>query len=84
MAVEGNFSMAQSSRGTKKHDAFQRLAVQRTNAVLQRLRILGNCANRQLYEFDDVEVKKIFRAVENEVRATKARFLNSNDRDFSL
>lgn len=67
-----------------KREAFRRLASQRTNAVLERLRILGNCANRQLYEYSDEEIRKIFAAIEKEVRLVKAKFLNSRGPDFSL
>jgi hypothetical protein len=72
------------TRTDKKREAFRRLAAQRTNAVLERLRILGNCANRQLYEYSDDEIQRIFRAIEKEVRVAKAKFLNSRRPDFSL
>ena len=67
-----------------KSKVFQRLATQRTSAILNRIRILGNCANPRLYEYSDVEVKKIFRAIESELRVTKAKFLNSNRSHFQL
>jgi hypothetical protein len=76
--------MPRQDRTIKKREAFRRLAEQRTIAVLQRLRILGNCANRQLYEFDEAEVRKVFRAIEVEVKATRAKFLKSGEKDFSL
>jgi hypothetical protein len=72
------------NRTDKKREAFRRLAAQRTNAAMERLRILGNCANRQLYEYSDDEVQRIFRVIEKEVRAVKAKFLNSRRPDFSL
>jgi hypothetical protein len=74
----------ETTRKQKKHDAFRRLASQRTNAVLERLRILGNCSNPQLYWYSDEEIRKIFGAVEKEVRLVKAKFLNSRRPDFSL
>jgi hypothetical protein len=67
-----------------KHDRFRRLATQRTNAVLERLRILANCANANLYEYTDEDVKKIFGAIEAEVRNIKAKFRNSNRPEFQL
>jgi len=67
-----------------KRDAFRRLATQRTNAVLDRLRILGRCANRQNYEYDTEDVNKIFRAIEAELRGVKAKFRNSKHTEFSL
>ena len=67
-----------------KREAFRRLASQRTTAVLERLRILGNCANSQLYEFSDEEVTRVFRAIESELRVVKAKFRNSSKPNFSL
>lgn len=67
-----------------KREAFQRLATQRTNAVLNRIRILGNCSNPRLYEYTDTEAKKIFNAIESELRVTKAKFMNSNKSTFQL
>ena len=76
--------MSNMSRNDRKKEAFSRLAAQRTNNVLERLRILGNCANRQLYDYSDEDVKKIFAAIDKEVRLVKAKFLNSRRPDFSL
>lgn len=53
---------------------FKRLATQRTNEVLDRLRILGNCADRRSYSYSDEEIDKIFRAIEEQTRLMKARF----------
>jgi hypothetical protein len=67
-----------------KRDAFRRLATQRTNAVLERLRILGRCANRQSYEYDSEDVNKIFRTIEIELRDVKAKFKDSKQTKFTL
>jgi len=72
-----------ASREFRK-DAFRRLATQRTNAVLNRLRILGHCSNPQLYEYSQEDIKKMFRAIESEVKATKAKFVNSSKSEFQL
>ena len=76
--------MSNLSRTDRKKDAFRRLAAQRTNSLLERLRILGNCANRQLYEYSDEDVKRIFAAIDKEVRLVRTKFLNSRRPDFSL
>lgn len=68
----------------KKREAFRRLASKRTNVVLDRLRVLGHCANRHQYEYDHQEVKKIFRAIETELRAVKSKFQNSDQAEFTL
>jgi hypothetical protein len=67
-----------------KNEAFKRLATRRTNAVLERLRILGHCANPQLYEYTEEDVKKIFRAIEKELRVVKMKFQNSAKSEFQL
>lgn len=67
-----------------KREAFRRLVVPRTNAVLDRLRILGHCANRQLYEYDNEDVNKVFRAIEAELRDVRAKFKNTRQSRFTL
>lgn len=68
----------------KKREAFLRLATRRTNAVLDRIRVLGHCANRHQYEYDAEDVNKIFRAIDAELRGVKAKFKNSKQTKFTL
>jgi hypothetical protein len=67
-----------------KHQRFIRLAEKRTNRVLESLRILGNCANRGVYEYEDGEIDRIFREIDAQVRATKALYKASATRQFRL
>ena len=67
-----------------RQEAFRRLATKRTNAVLERIRVLGHCANPQLYEYSEQDVKKIFRAIEKELKIVKTRFQNSSKPEFRL
>ena len=67
-----------------KRDAFRRLATRRTNAAIDRLRVLSHCANPRLYEYTDEDVRKMFRAIESELRATKGKFVNSTRSEFQL
>ena len=67
-----------------KKQRFQRLAERRTNDVLERLRILGNCANRAQYEYTAEEVRKIFKAIETEVNAIKLKFKDGETQKFTL
>lgn len=73
-----------ASSSSKKREAFLRLATKRTNAVLDKIRVLGHCANRHQYEYTQEDVKKIFRAIETELRAVKAKFMNSQQSKFTL
>ena len=67
-----------------KRERFKRLATTRTNSVLKKLQVLGNCSNRQAYEYDEDEIKKIFSVIEKQVADTKARFHFTKKREFKL
>ena len=55
-------------------DRFKRLAAARTNSILQRLKVLGNCSNRHIYEYTEDDIDKIFSEIERKVKETKAKF----------
>ncbi len=64
-----------------KKARFKRLATLRTNAVLHRLKVLSNCSNRQLYEYDEREIDKIFAEIEKMLKVAKAKFNFSKNHD---
>lgn len=57
-----------------KRECFVRIAEARTNKIIDMLRLLGNCSNVATYEYTKEDVKKIFAAIEEELKATKAKF----------
>ena len=57
-----------------KEERFCRLAEQRVNGILDKLRLLGQLANRRNYSYEQDQVDTIFRAINREMRSTKARF----------
>ena len=67
-----------------KKQRFQRLAEKRTNDVLERLRVLGNCANRGQYEYTAEEVRKIFNAIEKALEVIKVKFKDGETQKFKL
>lgn len=67
-----------------RQERFKRLAVYRTNAVLEKLRILGNLSNKANYDFSEQEVNKIFSAIDSQIKAIKARFIFKRKKGFSL
>jgi hypothetical protein len=69
---------------TLKRTAFRRLAERRTTAILERVRLLGNLSNPYAYEYTDEDVKKIFGTIDQELRATRAKFQASRRREFRL
>jgi len=67
-----------------KRERFKCLTSLRTNAVIQRLKVLRNCANRQAYEYTEDEVKKICATIEEQMRIVRARFHLPNEKEFKL
>ena len=68
----------------QKRERFRRLGTQRTNTVLQRLKVLGNCSNRSAYDYTEEEINKIFSEIERRVRETKAKFHFPKNKEFKL
>jgi len=60
-----------------KKERFKRLATHRTNVILHRIKVLSNCANRQLYEYDEKDIDKIFSEIDKSIKIAKAKFLFS-------
>jgi len=74
-------------KDAKKEDRaarFKRVAERRTERILKALRVLGNCSNKSAYLYTDEEVSSIFRAVDEQLRTTKALFHRSRPAKFSL
>lgn len=66
-------------------ERFKRVAEARTSAVLERLRLLGNCANRHNYRYTELQVDKIFAAINRQLKDTRAKFYASkNETSFKL
>ncbi len=70
---------------SQRRNNFKRIASSRTNEVVRRLKILGNCANRSYYDYTEDEVSKIFSEIERKVREAKVKFTFPNrDKEFRL
>ena len=69
-----------------KRDRFVRIAEARTNKIIEMMRLLGNCSVKSNYDYSDEVVKKIFSALEKELKITKNKFLglDSNNEKFTL
>lgn len=62
-----------------KNERFIRVAEARTNKILNMIRLLGNCSSKSNYEYTEDDVKKIFNAIESELKTTKAKFFEANN-----
>lgn len=61
-----------------KRERFVRLAEARTNKIIDMMRLLGNCSSRANYEYTDEDVRKIFTAIEREMKNARAKYNGSD------
>ena len=64
-----------------KREKFVRLAEKRTNKIIDMMRLMGNLSNKGNYEYTEEDVKKIFNALEKEMKTVKEEFINSQNED---
>lgn len=57
-----------------KREKFIRVAESRTNKILSMIRLLGNCSSKATYDYTEQDIKKIFSAIEIEIRNAKEKF----------
>lgn len=57
-----------------KRNRFIRVAESRTNKILQQIRLIGNLSNKNVYEYSDQDIEKIFAALEEEIENQKEKF----------
>ncbi len=57
-----------------KRGKFRTLAEGRTNNALVAIGRIGNLSNRQLYEFEEAEVRRIVKALKEAVSEVESRF----------
>jgi hypothetical protein len=53
---------------------FRALAQNRTNKAIEAILRIGNLSNRQIYEFEEPEVRKIIRALKDAITSVESRF----------
>ncbi|TSC93343.1 MAG: hypothetical protein CEN89_126 [Candidatus Berkelbacteria bacterium Licking1014_7] len=63
---------------------FKRLATLRTNIILKRLKVLGNCSNRNIYEYDEADIDKIFSEIDKKTKEVKTKFHFPKKKEFKL
>jgi hypothetical protein len=67
--------VAKRTKGSQeKRDKFRQLAEGRTNNALVVIGRIGNLSNRQLYEFEEADVRKIIKALKDAIGEVEGRF----------
>ncbi|MFA6426684.1 MAG: hypothetical protein WCW64_10975 [Phycisphaerae bacterium] len=68
-----------------REQRFKRIAAKRTNDIIRRIRILGNCSNRSAYDYGEEQINKIFFAIDKEVKQARIRFTyTKSKKEFKL
>jgi hypothetical protein len=62
------------NKTSEKHEKFRALAQNRTNKAIEAILRIGNLSNRQIYEFEEPEVRKIIRALKDAITSVESRF----------
>ena len=60
--------------GSTKREKFRYIAEKRTNRALEAIARISNLSNRQIYEFEEAQVRKIIRALKDAVAEVESRF----------
>lgn len=58
----------------KKRQRFEKVAGKRVQFILDKLELLGNCANSSNYDYSEEDVKKMFSAIRSRTRQIEALF----------
>lgn len=76
--------MRRVNKNETPEERFKRVAEARTNAVLNKLRILGNLANKQRYSYSEEDISKMFSAINKQIRAMRVKFDSRKGEGFKL
>ena len=71
-------------QNNEKGEKFRRLAIKRTNIILNKIRILSNCSNRSAYEYTEDEVEKIFSSIEKALKEGRSKFHFPKKKEFKF
>ncbi|GGM39425.1 hypothetical protein GCM10011351_26970 [Paraliobacillus quinghaiensis] len=72
---------------SEKLDKFERLAEKRVTETIKKIRLVGNLANKNNYEYSEEHAKKIIETLDDEMRLLKSRFkeeLQKESKSFSF
>jgi len=67
-----------------KHERFKRLAKQRGERAIKDIQLMGNLSNRNNYDYMEADVRKLFGALEEELRSAKIRFSVNKKREIKF
>lgn len=63
-----------------KRERFERIAENRTNKIIDMIDLLGNCSNKNNYEYSEDDIRTIFNAIENSLKISKMKFIEKQEK----
>ncbi len=69
------------SASSNRRQKFIKLAEKRTVNAIKAIRIIGKLGNPNAYEYDENDVRKIVKALNDEIEAMKTRMKNTKPSD---
>ena len=75
-----------SERGdnmSEKREKFKELAEKRVNNAMKNIQLIGNLSNTRAYEYDEEDVKKIFKTLREQINLSESKF-KSKDSNISF
>ena len=57
-----------------KKNKFHELAEKRVSNALKQIQLIGNLSNTRAYEYEEEEVKKMFKSLKEEIAFAEAKF----------
>ena len=78
---EPALKIADDASASAKREKFVKLAESRTVNAIKAIRIIGKLGNRNAYDYDDADVRKIVEALNDEIEALKNRMKTTKSSD---
>lgn len=70
-----------ASMASSKREKFVKLAESRTSNAIKAIRVIGKLGNRNAYDYDETDVRKIVKALSDEIEALKSRMKTTKPSD---
>lgn len=70
---------------SEKREKFKELAEKRVNNAMKNIQLIGNLSNTRAYEYDEEDIRKIFKALKEELLLAESKFKSKDSsRNFKL
>lgn len=63
---------------SEKRGKFKELAEKRVSNAMKNIQLIGNLSNTRAYEYDEEDIKKIFKTLREELSLAESKFKSKN------